>query len=196
MDWMTTLQPMPELRPMFEPEAGESPAPRNGFHVRRAGLGVFAAVYLRDGQADTRYADFRRWKDDPTGQATTLDSMAGAIVILIREWCPAVPSDWLVTAPPQGASEGQVYAAGVLGREVAARLNLDFQTTLRRTGGAKKWHHPRKSMRQAPYTVAVVPPSVCLIVDDWVSSGSSMRLAREAFAAAGVPSFGMAWGAN
>ncbi len=196
MDWMIALQPMPDLRPMFEPEPGESTATRNGFYVRRAGLGVFAAVYLRDGQADTRYAQFKAWKADPSGQATTLDSMAAAIVILIREWCPAVPTDWIVTAPPQGASEGQVYAAGVLGREVAARSNLDFQTCLRRTGGAKKWHHPRESMRQAPYTVAVAPPAVALIVDDWISSGSTMRLAREAFAAAGVPSFGMAWGCD
>jgi adenine/guanine phosphoribosyltransferase-like PRPP-binding protein len=83
-----------------------------------------------------------------------------------------------------------------LAREVATRLDLDFQTCLQRTGGAKKWHHPQESLRQEPYTVAVAPPAVALIADDFISSGTTMRLSREALAAVGVPSFGFAYAAD
>jgi adenine/guanine phosphoribosyltransferase-like PRPP-binding protein len=48
-------------------------------------------------------------------------------------------------------------------------------------------------MRQEPYIVAVVPPAVALIVDDFIASGRTMQLSREALAAAGVPSFSFAW---
>jgi len=33
-------------------------------------------------------------------------------------------------------------------------------------------------------------------VDDLISSGTTMRLSRAALAAAGVPSFGFAWGCD
>ncbi len=178
---------------MFEPEPGESTAARQGFHVRRAGLGVFAAVYIREPGADARYLTFRAWKADPTGQADFLDSAAGAIVALIRCWSPVLPSDWTVTTPPAGASEGGTYPAGILAREVATRLDLDFQTTLHRKA-AKHWHHPAESLRQEPYTVAVIPPAVVLVVDDFISSGMTMRLSREALAEAGAVSFGFTWG--
>ncbi len=193
VNWTDNLPTLADLPAMFEPAAGETPPPRIGYHVTRAGLGTWAAVYLRTPAADPRYLSFRAWKENPTAQAGFLNTAADQLVSLIRAWCAAMPRDWVFTVPPQGASEGGTYAAGVLGREVAGRLGLDFQTCLRRTGGAKKWHHPRESMRQAPYTVAVVPPSVCLIVDDWISSGVTLRLAREALAAAGVPSFSFAW---
>lgn len=194
MDWMTTLQPMPELRPMFPVDPGDKSA-RAGFHVRRAGFGVWAVAYCRGGRLDEQYAAFKAWKTDPSGQATTLDSMAAAIVILIREWCPAVPTDWIVTAPPAGVSEGGPYPAGILGREVATRLGLDFQTCLERAK-AKRWHHPAESRRQEPYRVTVAPPGPVIVIDDFISSGTTIRLAREAFTAAGVPSFAFCWGCD
>ena len=69
MDWMTTLQPMPELRPMFPVDPGDKSA-RAGFHVRRAGFGVWAVAYCRGGRLDEQYAAFKAWKADPSGQAT------------------------------------------------------------------------------------------------------------------------------
>ena len=114
---------------------------------------------------------------------------------VIRAWSPVIPSDWTVTAPPQGASEGGIYPAGMLAREVATRLDLDFQTTLQRAK-AKRWHHPAESLRQEPYTVTTAPPAVVIIVDDFISSGTTMRLSRQALAAAGVVSFAFAWGAD
>ena len=127
MSWTDTLATMPELRPMFEPEPGESTAARQGFHVRRAGLGVFAAVYIREPGADARYLTFRAWKADPTGQADFLDSAAGAIVALIRCWSPVLPSDWTVTTPPAGASEGGTYPAGILREKLRPALTSIFR---------------------------------------------------------------------
>ena len=136
LNWTDALPTLDDLRPMF-PEAQPAAQARAGFHVRRAGLGVFAVVYMREPGADTRYAAFRRWKDDPTGQEQGgfLDTAAAAIVGTIREWCPVLPSDWIVTTPPAGATQGSTYPAGILAREVATRLDLDFLTTLQRTGG-------------------------------------------------------------
>jgi len=74
-------------------------------------------------------------------------------------------------------------------------LSLDFLSTLQRSG-AKCRHHPMESLRQGPYRVAVVPPSVAIVVDDFISSGRTMQLSREALSAVGVPSFGFAWGCD
>jgi hypothetical protein len=194
MIWTDTLPTMPEFPAMFVPEPGTVPV-RSGFHVRRAGFGVWAAVYLRDPQADARYAAFRQWKADPMGEKDFLDTAAGALVALIRAWSPLLPSDWIVTAPPAGATQGSTYPAGILAREVAGRLDIDFLTCLKRSD-AKRHHHPVESRKQTAYTVAVAPPAVALVVDDFVSSGTTLRLAREALAAAGAPSFGFAWGAD
>jgi hypothetical protein len=191
--WIDSLPTIPDLPAIFPGEQG--PAPRIGYHVARAGFGTWAAAYIRTPAADGRYQGFRRWKADPTGQAGFLDTAAAAIVAIIRAWSPVLPSDWTVTTPPAGASEGGPYPAGVLGREVATRLGLDFVTCLARTK-AKRWHGPHESRRQEPFTVAVVPHGVAIVVDDYISSGRTMTLAREALAARGVPSFGFAWGAN
>ena len=42
--------------------------------------------------------------------------------------------------------------------------------------------------------MAVIPPAVVLVVDDFISSGMTMRLSREALAEAGAVSFGFTWG--
>ena len=186
---------MTDLPALFPAEPGEAAAPRTGYHVGRAGFGTWAAVYTRTPAADARYLAFQAWKQDPDGQGDFLDSAAAAIVAVIRAWSPVIPSDWTVTAPPQGASEGGIYPAGMLAREVATRLDLDFQTTLQRAK-AKRWHHPAESLRQEPYTVTTAPPAVVIIVDDFISSGTTMRLSRQALAAAGVVSFAFAWGAD
>jgi hypothetical protein len=194
MNWTDSLPILPTFPAMFAAEPGAEPAkPR--YHVQRAGVGVWTTAYLRHPCRDPRYATFCRWKADPAGQGAFLDTAAAALVDLIKAWCPVLPSDWIVTAPPAGASEGGMYPAGTLAREVAARLALDFQTTLRRTD-SKRHHHPAESRQQQPYTVAVVPPAVVLILDDFISSGTTMRLSREALAAVGVPSFAFAWGTD
>jgi len=195
MNWTDALPTMPDFPSLFEPEPRAEPT-RAGFHVRRTGVGVFSACYLREPKRDGRYAAFRNWKADPIGQAEFLDSAAGAIVALVRAWSPVLPSDWIVTVPPAGVSEGSIYPAGVLGREVATRLSLDFLSTLQRSGPKRRGHHPRESLQQEPYREAVVPPSVALVVDDFLSSGTTMRLSRAALAAVGAPSFGFSWGCD
>ena len=111
------------------------------------------------------------------GQGDFLDTAAAAIVALIRAWSPVLPSDWTVTTPPAGASQGRPYPAGILAREVATRLDLDFSTCLERAK-AKNWHHPAESLRQEPYTVTDRTAAVALLVDDFISSGRTMTLAR------------------
>ncbi len=195
MPWTDELPTLTDLPSLFPVQAGQTETARTGFHVRRAGLGVFSAVYLREAAADPRYQTFRAWKTDPASQAGFLDTATTAIVGLIRAWSPVIPADWTVTAPPAGASQAIPYPAGMLAKDVATRLDLDFLTMLQRTA-AKRWHHPQESLRQEPYTVTVAPPAVVLIVDDFISSGTTMRLAREALAARNAVSFGFAWGAD
>jgi hypothetical protein len=195
MTWTDDLPMMTELPALFEPTEAELPAARIGYHVARAGFGTWAANYVRNPAADCRYLAFRAWKTDPTGQADFLDTAAAAIVAIIRAWGQVLPSDWTVTTPPQGASEGGPYPAGILGREVATRLDLDYQTCLQRTA-SKRRHHPMASLEQEPYAVAVIPPAAVLLVDDFVSSGRTLTLARQSLAAAGVPSFSFAWGCD
>ncbi len=180
---------------LFPAEAEAPSSDRLGFHLRRGGLGVFSAVYIRDPGVDPRYVEFRRWKNDPLGETAFLDSAVGQLVNLIRAWSPVLPSFWTVTCPPAGASEGKPYPGGILAKAVAERVDLDFVTCLERAK-AKRWHHPLESLRQEPFTVRVVPPSVCLVVDDWISSGNTMKLSREALAARGAVAFGFTWGAD
>jgi len=194
MNWTDNLPTMSDLPALFEPTEAELPAARIGYHVGRAGFGTWAAAYLRNPATDPRYLAFRAWKAHP-GQGDFLDQAAKAIVAIIRAWSAVLPSDWTVTTPPTGASEGSTYPAGILAREVATRLDLDFVTCLERAT-AKRWHHPAESLSQEPYRVTVAPPAVAILVDDFIASGTTLRLAREALAAAGIPSFAFAWGCD
>ena len=197
MTWIDELRTIDDLPALFPAEPGEADR-RPPFAMASTFGGVVWASSPPSTSASRpsiRATSVSAWKDDPLGQCQFLDGMADAILGVIRAWGPVLPADWLVTCPPQGASEGGLYPAGILGREVATRLDLDYQTCLQRTAG-KRWHHPMESIRQEPYVVAVAPPAVALIVDDFISSGTTMRLSREALAARGVPSFGFAWGAD
>ena len=196
MTWTDDLPTMTELPALFEPTQAELPAQRIGYHVARAGFGTWAAAYLRNPAADARYHAFKTWKADPTGQADFLDTAAAAIVAIIRRMVPGSPFGLDGHDATGRRERRRTLPRRHPGREVATRLDLDCHTYLQRKGERKKWHHPRESMRQEPYAVAVIPPAAVLLVDDFVSSGRTLTLARQALAAAGVPSFSFAWGCD
>ena len=121
--------------------------------------------------------------------------MANDLCAVIRQWQPVLPPDAVVTTPPQGASEGQPYAAGFLARAVAQVLNLDYQTTLARTD-KKRWHGRHYALGQDAFRVTCAPPAMTLVIDDLMTSGTTMRLSLEALRAAGVRAYGFAWCGN
>ena len=193
MNWMDSLSTMPNFPSVFPPAAGEQPG-RVGFHIRRAGVGVFAVQTIREIHQNPAFAEYQRWKRE-IDEATT-GEMAAAIVAVVRAWQPVIPRDWLVTYPPAGASRGGQYPTGFLAKAVASLLDLDCLDTLVRNPADRKTHHMAVlALKQFPFTVSVVPPSVALVVDDFCNTGSTMRLSLAALRGAGCPAFGFSWGA-
>jgi hypothetical protein len=176
-----------------EPERERPPLPAKPAHYRHAGLGVWCCRRgLTGPEADAFYA----WKEAPARQEAFCATAASAIAGVIRQWQASIPADWVVTVPPPGASAGKEYPAGFLGRAVAGRLGLEYQTTLQRAGGAKRWHGRHYALSQEPFAVVCKPPSVALVIDDMMTSGATMRLALDALRTAGVPAFGFAYVGN
>ena len=103
--WMDSLGTMPSCGRCSSREPRRIDGHPQWLPRPQGRAGAFAAVAIcRDGQANTRDAQFKAWKADPSGQATTLDSMAGAIVILIRDMVPGSP-DRLARHRPTAGSE-------------------------------------------------------------------------------------------
>jgi hypothetical protein len=170
---------------------GEAPPSPRASHYRHAGLGVWCA---RRGLADDLDA-FHAWKAAPSQNERFCRDMATSIVMVIRQWQASIPSSWIVTTPPPGASEGTEYPAGFLGRAVAGLLNLDYMTTLQR-GDGKKYRGRHYALQQSPFIVTCRPADVALVVDDLMTSGTTMKLSLDALKAAGVPAFGFAYSGN
>lgn len=160
-------------------------------HARTVGerVGILAA---RTAPPEVR-RELAQWKADgcPVGEFS--ERMTADLLQLLRAWCPRLPAGWVVTTPPQGASAPGPYGAGLVAREVAVALDLDGVTLLERTD-AKRYHGRHYSLQQAPYRVTLRPPAVALVVDDLITSRTTMRLALTALGDAGVPCFGFAWG--
>jgi hypothetical protein len=158
-------------------------------HQARSSLGVWAVTRSR---ADR--AAIVGWKSAHPFDPGMLAGFAAGLAGLIRAWSPILPPPVVVTTPPQGASAGRPYAAEALGRAVAGALGRPYAAMLRRTDD-KPYHGPWDSRRQAPYVCAVpdMPPSLCIVVDDLATSGTTLRLALEAVRGAGIMAFGFAY---
>ena len=158
-------------------------------HQKRAGLGVWAAV--KSWQARNA---MKRWKRTLPFDPELLIEFSGAVAGLIRAWSPVLPPGTVITAPPQGASVGQPYAAEALGRAVAEALGLPYVEVLARTD-CKRHHGPHASLRQAQFVCTLHDPAppLVVIVDDLCTSGRTMRNAIEAIQYAGVAAFGFCY---
>ncbi len=173
---------------------------RLGHHVRishegRSILGVFACtINLRERE------QLIAWKTTPVGggfdpipmarYATALERLVG----MMTGRC--FPPRTIISTPPQGASSPGPYAASAIAHEVGARLGLEVIEALDRTD-AKSHHGPWSSRAQTPYRVRDLTerPGLVVIVDDLITSRTTMRLAIEALRAAGVPCIGVAYSA-
>jgi hypothetical protein len=189
--WIDGMVTRYEHEPAAEPDTPRQ-RPTKPAHYRHAGLGVWCC---RRGLTEPEKAAFQAWKDAPARFNDFCNAAAEAVAGLIRQWQRSIPSDWIITTPPPGASAAKEYPAGFLGKAVAGKLGLEYLTTLRRTG-AKKWHGRHYAMRQEPFAVTCKPPSVAIVVDDMMTSGTTMRLALDALRTAGVPAFGFAYVGN
>ena len=136
----------------------------------------------------------RRWKATAAFDLGELDVFACALAELVKAWSPVIPARTVATCPPQGASVPGPYAAEALARSVADRLEVPFVVMLERTD-TKKYHGPMFALRQKPFRCDVPSPApeIVLVVDDFITSGSTMRLSLAAIRGAGVPSFGFAY---
>jgi len=137
---------------------------------------------------------FYAWKKDSMPDVTAV--MAAELSALISNWFPVRGGDWVVTTPPQGASKhkttGGVYPAGMLGAATAALLGLDYVTTLIRQTD-KKWHSRYQTMAQNDFVVTTRPPDMAIVVDDMLTSGTTMGLAIKALRSVGVPTMQFVW---
>lgn len=133
------------------------------------------------------------WKRAECPAGDLAEQMTAELVALLRAWQPLLPGGWVLTTPPQGASAPGPYGAAIIARRVATDLDLDLVTLLERTD-LKRHHGRHESLRQAPYRVTVRPAAPVLVVDDLITSRTTMRLSLEALAAAGVAAWGFAWG--
>ncbi|MFI5380651.1 MAG: phosphoribosyltransferase [Tepidisphaerales bacterium] len=160
---------------------------RTAYSQKRAALGVWASTI-----ADEDRADAIAWKTTAPPDTATTARYAAAVVETIRQWSPVLPPGAVVTVPPQGASAPGHYFAQGLARAVAGLLGVPFVVLLARTD-TKVYHHPRESMRQAPYRTASTPPATVIVVDDLITSGTTMRLSLDALRQAGTAAFGFAF---
>lgn len=181
--WLESNKSTTTTSPTSEPEGRKLPS-----HQKRARLGTWAV--RRDVEARKRIIG---WKGDGQPTGAFLDGVAEDLVGLIRQWSPILPAGTVVTIPPQGASYPGPYAALAIGKLVAEDLDLDLVETLTRKG-VKRWHGPQFSREQEPYEAAVEgDPPIVLVVDDLLTSGTTMKLSLEALNQAGFPAFGFAW---
>ena len=168
---------------------------RLGHHQRlRGGAGPIVGTwscYLSSALRERLIA----WKGSAPFDPKALAEFAGALADLVKLWDGGIrPAGTVVTTPPQGAGAPGPYAAEALARRVAGVLGVPFVPMLRRTD-VKRYHSPWDSRRQLPYAVEVPDPrpGMALIVDDLLTSGTTMRLALEALRGAGIPSHGFVY---
>ena len=163
-----------------------------GLRSSRRGMGFTAlGVYsIRSMDSTPFYA----WKKDPTPDVTAV--MAKELASLVENWFPVRGGDWVVTTPPQGASKHKtrdgVYPAGMLGAASAVILGLDYVTTLSRNSD-KHWHGKYEAMKQGDFVVTIKPPSMAIVIDDMLTSGTTMGLTIKALRGIGVPTMQFVW---
>ena len=164
---------------------------RMGFHIR---LSHRIGVWVCHPVVGKNLIEFYRWKADALPAET--ERKAADISNLIRLWQPVIPIEWIITTPPQGASlyrgDGH-YCAGMLATAVGALLGLEVLTLLTRTTD-KRYHHPKQALTQGEFVVTKQSPSVVLVIDDLISSRTTMTFSLDALISAGIPAFGFAWG--
>lgn len=169
---------------------------RSWTHVSRARQGVFAACLAPSSPQDKAWETFKLWKAQPSAHPDVTAHMANEVVELVRAVLPVIGRDWIVTAPPQGKSAaiGSEYAAGMLGKAVATKLDLDYVTIFKPQVN-KKYHGKFESLkrRQEPFELQIVPNTPTIVIDDLITSGTTMRRALDALARAGVVAFGFAY---
>lgn len=160
---------------------------RPGHSQKRAGLGVYAVAI----DPDARH-EVTAWKAAANPDPATTQRFAADLVDLIRQFSPTLPSDAIVTMPPQGASAPGRYHARLLAEAVAEQIGRPCQETLIRNR-PKRGHHPQESRRQEPYTIKAQTPRFAIVLDDMVTSGTTMRLSLEALRGAGAVALGFAY---
>lgn len=171
---------------LAEPSAARTRKP--GYSQRRAGLGVLAGVCDNRSRKHVMH-----WKTAPVVDREKCQRYADLIVEVVREWLPHPPADCIVTTPPQGASFPGPYYAETLAREVATRLSLKFKPTLKRIA-AKTQHGPMASLTQGEFVIAckTLPPAA-IVIDDMITTGTTMKTSIATLAAAGVAVWGFAY---
>ena len=159
---------------------------RIGFSQRRAAIGVLTAT--RDKAARERVL---AWKAAGEENADLAGEFAAELAGLIRQWSPVLPTGTVITCPPQGASHPGHYFAADLAHAVAEILGVAFVELVARSD-AKTRHGPWPSLEQKPYTVLATAPAA-IVVDDLITSGTTMKLALSALRQAGVTAWGFGY---
>lgn len=179
-----------DLIPNFCAES-EPIARRKATSQKRAGLGVWASTRSVFDRSEMV-------KEKEMGIGLVNDGFAYDIAELIKEWAPYLDSSIIVTSPPQGASAPGRYYAEDLAIRVAEKLDLTYVTLIERTD-TKKRHGPWESRLQADYSlhrnfyVPHDPYRFIIIVDDLITSGTTMRLALKAIRDQGCMAFGFSY---
>ena len=117
-----------------------------------------------------------------------LRSLSAAMAALAVTSAPDVGVvTWVPTSAGRARERG-FYQAALLAREVAARLGLPCRRLLRRDGGPPQTGRSLTERRVGPLLSPVVPipASSVLLVDDVVTTGSTMSAAGRALRGAGA----------
>ena len=117
-----------------------------------------------------------------------LRPLSAAMAALAAEAAPHVDVvTWVPTSTSRARDRGFDQAA-LLAREVSARLGLPCRRLLRRAGGSPQTGRSLAERQAGPALVGVVamPGSDVLLVDDVVTTGSTMSVAGRALRAAGA----------
>ena len=144
-------------------------------------LGCFSACRWKVGKSDD-YNKFLAWKDDPSANSKITNEMACDIANVIICWSRSWRG-FIITAPPQGASyfAGKEYAAGILAKEVANILGVDYVTLFEPFNKTSPSHHPMESIKQqVPPKLIIDIDKPVIVIDDMLSSGNTMKLTLKA----------------
>jgi len=185
--WMDEVFTSPPKQ--YRSTTTKSEAGFRGYSHRRAGLGVTTAA--NDIKSQRRIIGA---KCNPIHDPALILDFAAEVAALIRHWLPTPPVGCIVTCPPQGASWPGEYYAAKLAAAVAEKIGLTFRAVIQRTD-EKTRHGKQAALAQEPFVVPAQagPIPAAIVVDDLITSGTTMKLSLAALAAAGVPVYGFAW---
>jgi len=147
--------------------------------------------------SDQEHNDFMVWKESPDTSTRSTERIANEIAKAITTiFGGTIPPGVAIVIPPSGMErEAGVYPAGVLASAVGRLTGMDVIDCLARTESDPVKQRSRfTNLRDiTPFTVAKRVGPLVIVLDDVITTGSTMQRSREALRANSVATICIAY---